>query len=181
MAGTAQAPIAKRDRVRLSIDSSVVTWVRDQTVLGTLGGDSHAVELALRRLRTIQDATRDACKREGVPFLPSAFWQLFHADIEAALPNEAGRPSRDDPGRPLGQRERFYCSVEQGLLEWVAAQTGKGGPFVNVSHAAETGLRCLRSQQRADGTTVPGSGFELDPEALWKEYRQLVGTKRGRR
>lgn len=179
MAGSAQRPIAKRDRVRLSIDGALVAWLRERTDQGTFGGDSHAVELALRRLRAEQEFIRDACKRQGIPYSTAAFWQLHQAELEQSVPNEAGRPGRGNAGRPLGQRERLYASVEQGLLEWVGKHAGGKGPFENASHAVETGLRCLHHQEPKAPATVPALGFQFDADAVLGRYREIA-ARRGR-
>ena len=180
MAGSAQRPIATRDRVRLSIDGSLLAWLRERTFQGSFGGDSHAVELALRRLRAEQEYIRDECKRQGSPYSTAAFWQLHQAELEQSIPNEAGRPGQSNATRPLGQRERLYASVDQDLLEWVGEHVGGKGPFESASHAVETALRSLHDQEPEASSTVPGLGFHFDGASLLKRYRE-ISTKRGRK
>jgi hypothetical protein len=166
MAETAQRTSVPRERVPLTIDASLVDWINSHSQAGGyFGTPSHATERALARLRAEQEFVRTRCREKGTTFTLTAFWRIYAPDLQDSMPGPAGRPARG-AARVSQARLKFYASIANELLDWIAQFEGK--PFVSLSQAIEVGLRQLR---RVD----QGEPLPPDVEALWARYLKALG------
>ncbi len=66
------------DRIHVAVDRDLLKWIDENLKPGgPFGSMTHAVEFALRHLRDEQEALRQACKENKVPFKHTTMWLLY--------------------------------------------------------------------------------------------------------
>lgn len=168
-------PIGRdQHRPKLWIAASELDWVESRSDMGgPFASQGHSFEVAVARLHAENKFIEAACRREHVPFRPTAFWQLYEDAMREARPPLAGRPAKGETAAHNVTHRRAAGFIDARLIEWMDGQCKPDGPFETAGHLVETALRHLHSLD-GNENPFPASGFSFNGKALWARYRKLA-------